>query len=495
MSGKTIAQLIVAAETHNISIAQITSVQALDVKLMAFEVALSAESDVAVEAIMAQKWLWVPMDPYDSGTAKVDYGCPTSMTELIEFTKEKPPRFPNAESQDAQGYLKYYTSGAFTVKNETWSQYKGHEDVTQTETLNSEFFLTLKHEGEKKATCFKWRAAAHRARLLFAQFLKDYHVREDFLRGKFTDWAHLRRSLLMQAGVDQAVSKHKRPSELFNRVKATLAGKTPYFVKYMQLMSTVDAYLVRSAKPFKHGDLADQLQTFEGPEAITPIFKLFVSILAAQHLTQPQFIRCEDEFIAAKVKIDPETLAKGRVKWHELFSQAVPLSKVSSVHINRVASDEIGGADGELEDIEQQIESICAVWHTKNQQSNRKTSWNKRGNTAKFVKHHAQGVQRTQNSRSLMNSKGYVARASEYCLSCMEANPDLVPHLTERCFQKHPELRPKGRAPPARGFNRGSRGSRGAGRGRGGYVRQVDETSAVDDDVRSMQAAIDNCQM
>ena len=507
MSAKTIASLIVASEAHNISIAAITSVQALDVKLMAFECALSQDSDVAVEAIKGQKWLWVPMDPYDSGTAKIDFGCPTSMVELKAFVDEKPPRFPRAKTQDEEGYLEYYTNGAYTVETDSWSKYKGFADeidnVASPTSKNSTFFLTLKHEGEKKAVCLKWRAAAHRARLIFAQFLKDFHVREDFLRGKFTDWAHLRRSLLMQAGVCQAVSMHKRPSELFNRVKATLAGKAPYFVKYMQLLSTVDAYLIRTVDPEKpaieHGDIVGEYQIFTGPEVITPIFKLFVSILAAQHLTAPQFVRCEDEFIAAKVSIDPVNLASSRLKWHELLRQAVPLSKVASVHINQVAECE---ADDEQDEIEHQIEQVCAVWNNKFEKSNRKFSWNQRGNAAKFVKQHAPGVQRSQNSRSLMNSKGYVAKASEYCLRCMEAHPELVPHLTERCFQKHPELRSGGRG---RGYNRGSRGNsrggnrggaRGGNRGRGGFVRQVDEEAAeADDDTRSMQQAIDNCQM
>ena len=492
MSSKNVASMLAAADANRIYLKNILTRGDLDKTLSSLDGALSTELDCCMDAIKVIKYRW-KTEKFDSADCDPDYGCPTSMEELKQFVKDK--RYPKAEKCEPGAYLEYYTGSKYTVKTEKWLDYEG-SDENDLPSEGSAFFKKNKSDGSKKAPAILWKNTAIRTRLLLGQFLGDDYIRDNFLRGFYENWGALRKNLFAAAGIDSSVKCHMRPSQLFRTCRKILSCKDPYLVKYGKFMASVSPFLIEQkdeSAVVKHGDLDNTEYVFTGSEEKQPVLMLFCSILAAQHLTEAQFDVLEDAFIASKHDIGAISLAENRPKWHELCRQAVPASGVRSVAIKR---DTVGGVDkgddsDEQDEIEEQMDRVCAIW-------NKKFSERKFGNRRrkpevnKFVSRHRGGdaIQHSPGSRSLLNKNGYVAKSEEYCIKCMKDKPRMVPHLKEACWTLYPEQR---KSRPRGGYS-GGRGGRGRGGPPGPRVNhnREDDGSGEDEDTRSVQNGINN---
>ena len=105
-----------------IKISELKTLRELKTWMSAIDTAIQRNKECAPEATRTLKWTWEVSSSTHGGDVTSDQGCPSTMDQLNEFVAEK--RFPKAENNTAEAYIKYYTGGLFTIDTDATTQKK-----------------------------------------------------------------------------------------------------------------------------------------------------------------------------------------------------------------------------------------------------------------------------------------------------------------------------------------------------------------------------------
>ena len=167
-----------------IRILELKTLRELEMLMSAIDTAIERNKECAPEATRTVKWTWKVLSNTHGGDVISDQGCSSSTKQLKKFVQEK--RFPRAETQSEEGYMKYYTGGLYTVDT----------DAT-TKDKSSKFF----EKGQATmAPALKWRMTAYVTRTLFQAYVAEKYtvcIVEKLQRGDFESETDFKKKILL----------------------------------------------------------------------------------------------------------------------------------------------------------------------------------------------------------------------------------------------------------------------------------------------------------